>query len=44
MSVLPPGRLPIVPESVRSDRRAPGRHRDRPMRCIAYVTPAIDRM
>jgi hypothetical protein len=40
----PLSRLPIVPESVRSDRRVTGHDRYRVMRRVACMTPAIDRM
>jgi hypothetical protein len=44
MSVSPPGRFPIAPKSVRSDRRVTGPDRYRAMRRIAPMAPAINRM
>ena len=44
MSVPPPGRLPIVPESERIDPEVTGPDRYRTMRRIARMAPAIDRM
>ncbi len=44
MSVSPPSRLLIIPESVCGDRRASGPDRYRAMRPVARMSPATDWM